>query len=222
MRISNQSVLEIIVKTLITKMETKADKQEDTRLLLLYLLFCVVYITSAILLQIRSHQPPEKSGTPLDMFNGSLIWAISIFSILIAAIRYPSIAKMVLWMVVGACAGAVAIDEMFEFHEYTKHIVGDDDYIKIATWPAALLGLSFLYWVERPTTSLVVKLFLFGFLSHTFYLAVDMGDGDFFMLPFTRHTQNWLEEMFEIMSMMGYLAGFIMHYVQLARSRYTT
>ena len=44
-------------------------------------------------------------------------------------------------------------------------MVGDDDYIKIATQPIALIGLYILYRMEKPAQR-VTAIFLMGFGFH--------------------------------------------------------
>lgn len=148
-------------------------------------LFYVVYIISTILLQIRSELPPYKGGGPTDQMNGALIWMSSITALLIATVRAQSWPKFLLWLGVAAAGGAVAIDEVFEFHERTRHTLGDDDYLKIGMLVAAFVGAFILYRVEQPS-KIVVRAFVAGLVAHTLYILTDMGDGDYFMLPGTK------------------------------------
>ena len=74
---------------------------------------------------------------------------LSITSILFAALRFNSKSKFFLWLVISAAAGALAIDELFEFHERTRHVVGDDDYIKMLFWFIAGIGSYILYGVQH-------------------------------------------------------------------------
>ena len=76
---------------------------------------------------------------------------LSITSILFAALRFSSKSKCLLWLAISAAADAFAIDEVFEFHERTKYIVGDDDYIKMVFWFIAGVCSCILYFVEHLT-----------------------------------------------------------------------
>jgi len=194
----------------------KQDDQEKT-LLGMLLLFFVVYTACAVLLQIRSDELPSKSAAAVDMFTGGLFWVMSIIGILMAAIRSKTIMKALIWLGVSAGCGALAIDEIFEFHEATRYVVGDDDYIKIATLPIALIGLYILYRIEKPAQR-VIAFFLVGLGFHALYIVSDMGDGDFFQLPFPEITLLWAEEMLELLSLQSYLTGFLLHYTIVSRS----
>ena len=195
-----------------------SDQIKQQRILLsLLLLFYIVFLTCAILLQVRSGEAPSVSGTVFDKFTGSLLWMISITSLLFAALHFDIKPRFLLWLAVTAGAGILAIDEIFEFHEKTRHIVGDDDYIKIASWFVAGIGAYILYKVENPART-IAMVFLTGYLFHTIYILVDMGDGDFFSLPFSMEVLIWAEEIFETLSLQGYLAGFLLHYSLITKS----
>lgn len=198
-----------------------SEQTKQQRILLsLLLLFYIVFIICAILLQIRSGEMPSTPGSVFDRFTGSILWMLSITSILFAALRFSSKPKFLLWLVISAAAGALAIDEMFEFHEMTRQVVGDDDYFKIFSWIIAAIGSYILYVTERPAKKIAI-VFLTGYLFHTLYLIVDMGDGDFFSLPFPMDALLWAEEILETLSLQGYLAGFLLHYTSIDRTQAT-
>jgi hypothetical protein len=188
-----------------------SDKLDQQNFLLwLLLLYYAVYIACAILLQLESGELPSTPGTAIDKLTGSLLWMMSIVAILLAVQRLGSPLKILLWLTVSAAAGALAIDEVFEFHERTKSIVGDDDYIKIVFWACAAIGSYVLYKVEKPTKTVAI-VFISGFLFQTLYLLVDTGDGDFYSLPIPIAILHWMEEILETLAMQGYLAGLLLH-----------
>jgi len=197
-------------------MNSEQTKQQNI-LLYLLLMFYIVFLICAILLQIRSGESPSTSGTVFDKFTGSLFWVLSITSLLFAAIRFDTKPKFFLWLLVSAGAGALAIDEIFEFHEETRHLIEDDDYIKMSTLIIAVVGSYILYIAEKPTRKIII-VFLTGLLFHTLYIIVDMGDGDFFTLPIPLDALRWIEEILETLSLQGYLAGFLLHYSLISRS----
>jgi len=197
-------------------MDSEQVKQHRV-LLSLLLFFYLVFLISAILLQVRSGEPPSTSGAAIDKFTGSLFWVISIMSLFFAALHVDSKSRLFLWLLISAGAGALAIDEIFEFHEKTRNIVGDDDYIKMLSLLIAAVGSYILYCVERPTKGVVIA-FVTGLLFHSLYILVDIGDGDIFSLPFSRNTLIWAEEIFETLSLQAYLAGFLLHLISNARS----
>jgi hypothetical protein len=182
--------------------------------LLLFLLFgfFVVFNISAIIVQNLSGEAPNAHGTIVDMFNGSVLWMASLIGLLTAVKRYPDTRRFFLWLTVSAGAGALAIDEMFEVHEQTIYLFGEDDYIKIPMTLVAITGLVMLYRTEKPSRQ-VIQLFAVGFFFHVCYLAVDFGDGDFFQLPFAIDNLYWAEEIFEMLAVQTYLAGLLVFYL---------
>jgi hypothetical protein len=194
-----------------------SDQNAQQRTLLsLLALFYIVYLICAILLQIRSSEPPNTPGSVFDILTGSLLWVISITALLFASLRFGQNSIFFLWLLVSAAAGALAIDEVFEFHEKTKSVVGDDDYIKILFWFSTAIGSYILYRLERPSRR-VVLMFLTGYLIHTLYLIADLGDGDFFTLPIPMDVLHWIEEILEMLFLQMYLAGFLMCYTSITK-----
>jgi len=206
-------------------MKINADNQIDQQRILIYLLllFYLVYLICAVLLQIKSHKLPSKAGSVFDVLTGSLLMMISMISILIVTQRFNNIPKLFLWLGVSVVAGALAIDEWFEFHEKTRFAeaawwaFGDDDYIKIALWFCAGLGIYILHKIEKFSKKVLV-MFLIGFLFQSVYLVIDMGDGDFFTLPFSKNVLIWAEEIMELISMQSYLASILLFHQKLYMS----
>ena len=189
-----------------------AEQIKQQRVLLsLLLLFYVVYLICAVLLQIRSDEPPNTPGSVFDILTGSILWVISIASLLFASLRFSSKPTFFLWLLISVAAGALAIDEVFEFHEMTKHVVGDDDYIKILFWFLTAIGSYILYALEEPARKIVL-VFVTGYLIHTLYLVAELGDGEFFTLPVPMDVLHWVEEILEMLFLQTYLVGFLLHY----------
>jgi hypothetical protein len=180
-------------------------------MLFLLLGFFVVFNVSAVIIQNLSGEAPNAHGTIVDIFTGSILWMASIIALLTAVKRYPDTRRALLWLAVSAGAGALAIDEMFEIHEQTVYLFGEDDYIKIVMLLIAVTGLVMLYRSEQPS-KLVIQLFCVGFFFHLCYLTVDFGDGDFFRLPFSIDSLYWAEEAFEMLGVETYLAGLLVFY----------
>jgi len=197
-------------------MNSEQIKQQRV-LLSLLLIFFVVYLICAILLQIRSNEPPNTPGSVFDILTGSILWVISITSLLFASLRFNSKQVFLLWLLISAAAAALAIDEVFEFHENTREIVGDDDYIKILFWFLTGVGSYILYRIERPAKRIVL-VFLTGYLIHTLYLVAELGDGEFFTLPLPMDVLHWIEEILEMLFLQTYLAGFLLHYTSITRN----
>jgi hypothetical protein len=193
-------------------MQDNLSEQSRTSLLLLLLLgFFFVFDVCAIILQALSGEAPNHHGSVVDLFTGSILWMASIIALLTAVMRYPDIKKFMLWLAVCAGAAALAIDEMFEIHEQTLYLFGDDDYIKFAIMLVALTGLIMLYQMEKPAKQ-VIQLFAVGFFYHCGYLIIDFGDGDFFQLPFSNSTLYLAEEVFEMLAVQTYFSGLLVFY----------
>ena len=92
---------------------------------------------------------------------------LSLSSILFATLRSRSKPKFLLWVTISAAAGALAIDEVFEFHERTVFLFGDDDYIEVVIWLIAGIGSYILYEIEKPAEKIAL-IFITGYLFHTF------------------------------------------------------
>jgi hypothetical protein len=180
-------------------------------LLVLLALFFSVFMICAGLLQLRSGLAPQKSSAVIDHFNGALLWFTSFMALLIAATRPRPDLKFLFWL--GVCAGfsALAIDEVFEFHERTRHALGDDDYIKMLAWAAAFVGVFMIYRVAKPAR-MVMQALVIGLGFTTLWLLSDLGDGDFFTIPIPLATLFWLEEYFELLASQFYLTALILHY----------
>jgi hypothetical protein len=183
-----------------------------TKLMLVFLAcFFGVFNISALFIQYLSGEAINAHGTIVDVFNGSVLWMASMISLLIAVKRYPDTKRVRLWLVVSAAVGFLAIDEIFEIHEQTKYIIGEDDYVKFAMLLVTLAAMVVLYQTERPSKQ-VVQLFCGGLLFHVCYLTVDFGDGDFFILPIALNTLRWMEEAFEMLGVQTYFAGLLVFY----------
>lgn len=173
--------------------------------------FFVVFNISALIIQNLSGEAPNAHGTIVDMFNGSILWMASMIALLTAVKRYPDTKRLLLWLAVSAGAGAFAVDEMFEIHEQTVDMFGEDDYIKIVMLLIAVAGLILLYQMERPSKK-IIQFFATGFFLHLCYLTTDFGDGDFFQLPFAIDNLYWAEEAFEMLAVQTYFAGLLIFY----------
>ena len=82
--------------------------------------------------------------------------------------------------------------------------------------PAAAIGAggdaAVLYTIvrmERPSRFAAGAIIL-GYVFHTVYIFVEMGDGDFFTLPVERNALRWWEEISELLFLCSYLVGFVL------------
>lgn len=184
----------------------------EARRLVLPLLFALSFVVAGIVVQVTSPTPPWRPASPIDFFTASLLWMLSLLSLLMANQRLTERRRLLFWL--GSCAGLaiLAIDEMLEYHERTRHVVRDDDHIKVAAWVAAAIALSVLRRVER-LPRLSAGLLGLGYFFQSMYTLVDIGDGDYFRLPwFSTFTLFWAEELFELFSLTSYMLGFLFLY----------
>ena len=62
----------------------------------------------------------------IDVFNAGLMWMVSILSVVMASVRTHQRAAFLAWVAASAAAAGLAIDEVFEYHERTVRVVGDE------------------------------------------------------------------------------------------------
>ncbi len=150
--------------------------------ILTLLAFVAVIIFIAVRFQILSGISPSNESSPLEFFTRGLLWMLSLTCLLIAN-RYRSW-KLVFWLAGCAALAALAIDERFEFHEQTgRRGWFDDDWFKIVSWAGAAVVLYLIVRMEQPSRFAIGAIIL-GYVFHTLYIIVEMGDGEFFTLPF--------------------------------------
>jgi hypothetical protein len=183
-------------------------------LFMLLALFYAVFLICAGLLHLSTGHPPIKGGGVLDQFNSAILWVTSVIALLIAAERAKPAWKVLFWLAVSAGFAALAIDEVTEFHEATRHSWGDDDYIKMLAWTCAGIGAYAICHVAQPARAVAGSLAI-AFAFQTLWLLSDLGDGDFFSVPIELARLQWLEEYFEILASQFYLTALILHYQDL-------
>lgn len=181
-------------------------------------LFFAVFMICAIILQILDGELSPTSASVFDLFSGGLLWIASFIALLIAVDRIGFPLKLVMWLTVSAAAGALAIDEVFEFHERSSVVIGDDDYIKALLWLFSGIGLYVINRLENPH-NYVTFLFVVGYVFQTAYLLIDVGDGDFYELPLRMDIATWAEEILEMLFVQCYLAGLTLHLAMPPASR---
>ena len=176
--------------------------------ILTLLAFIAVIIFIAVWFQVLSGISPSNESSPLEFFTRGLLWMLSLTCLLIAN-RYRSW-KLAFWLAGCAALAALAIDERFEFHEQTgRRGWFDDDWFKIVSWGFAAAVLYTIVRMERPSRFAAGAIIL-GYVFHTVYIIVEMGDGEFFKLPFERNALRWWEEISELLFLSSYLVGFVL------------
>ncbi len=171
--------------------------------------FFAVYLLGAVLFQYISKIPPWEDGSPVDILTGSMIWAVCIIALLMAAINLDRPGLSMIWLAGSAALGLVALDELFGLHEHAAKIRDDDD-PKILMALGAGVALFILVRVQR-IRGLPLGLLATGFLLQCLYLLSDLGDGDFFDVTFGNpDALRVAEECLEFSAMACYLAAFML------------
>jgi len=187
--------------------------QQNPNLGWLYV-YVLVFILCAVFFQLRSSKPPWVDGSPVEYFTASLLWMLSLTCLLIALENLNANGKVIFWLGSSVALAILAMDEIFGFHERSKNLVGDDDYIKILLFLMAGGVLYFLCRLEEAPLP-VIRILSLGYLVQILWILDDMGDGDFYRLPFSLHTLRYCEEFLELLSMAVYLLGFQVLYCQI-------
>ena len=171
--------------------------------------FVLCFVSAAIVSQIYSDVPVIEDHSPLDYFTGGALWIASAISLIIAVTYTETPWKMVFWLAGTSALAILAIDEFMGVHEATQAIVGDDDHSKVFLWAGAPIGLYLIAKVEGIPKAVAVA-FVVGYFFHTTYLISDIGDGDYFSLPFELNTLRWTEDICELLFVSTYLFGFLL------------
>ena len=170
--------------------------------------FLVCFVSAAIVSQIYSGIPPTKDHSPYDYFTGGALWMASVICLIMATTYMQVPWRMLFWLAGCMALALLAIDEFMAVHESTLKVVGDDDHSKAILWAGTPIGLYLITRVERAPLQ-IVGIFAVGFLFHTVYIATDVGDGDYFSLPFELTTLQWTEDTCELLFVCTYLLAFM-------------
>ena len=171
--------------------------------------FLVLLTCFAVFLQVRSGESPGASGSVIDVFNAGLLWMVSILAVVMASVRTHQRAAFLAWVAASAAAAGLAIDEVFEYHERTVRVVGDDDWSKILMLGGAVVAVAVLWRLESLPRGAKISL-LCGIALQTAYLVTDLGDGEFFQLPIAEPVLKWVEEILELLAMQAYLVAIVL------------
>ena len=180
--------------------------------LTILLTFLACYVLVALFLQVTSGIPVHSDSSPLDYFTAGILWMLSLVCLLNGEKHRSSRWQSVFWLASCAALALLAIDEKFAFHERTGSLVGDDDHIKLVAWLAAGAVLYLICLMEDPPLQ-ARRAIVVGYILHSLYILVEVGDGDYFQLPFvSKRYLHASEDSFELLSMASYLVAFIIIY----------
>ncbi len=189
---------------------TNPTQENQHRLRIFYLAsFMACFIAAAITTQIYSGIHPTMDHSPLDFFTGGALWMVSALCLVKAARATRNIVHSLFWLAGCAALSMLAIDEFIGLHEATESVVGDDDHIKVVMWACTPVALALIVKVAKAPRE-IAMFFVLGFAIHTGYLAVDVGDGDYFTLPLPLETLQWTEDIFELLFVSSYLFTFLL------------
>lgn len=176
-----------------------------------FYLFCfiVCYISAGIVTQIYSGIHPTLDSSPLDYFTGGALWILSAICMMNGMARSENFLRMAFWLGGSVVLALLAIDEYIGMHETTQFVVGDDDHIKVLLWAISPFALwAICRALDAPKS--IALIFALGWSLHSVYLATDLGDGDYFSLPFALSTLQWTEDICELMFVSTYLFAFML------------
>lgn len=110
-----------------------------------------------------------------------------------------------------AALSVLAMDEIFAFHERPEQQgLFNDDYFKVICWLATAFVFRLVFRMEEPSLTARRAIFT-GYLFHSLYILVELGDGEFFRIPFLSvHLLKWSEEFFELFFLASYLLAFVL------------
>lgn len=171
--------------------------------------FVTCFVGATLVMQARSSRPPWLDGSPIEYFTGSLLWMLSIICLLMAGRHGVGLLRRLFWIAGCATLAVLAIDEFFEFHEKLEsNDIANDDWPKIFAWIATAGVLIAVMRLEGSSRLACWSLFV-GYVFHATYLVAEIGDGEFFHIPFaTRTGLKWTEELSELIFLSSYLIGF--------------
>lgn len=168
--------------------------------------FFAVYVVVALAAQAVSAIPASEEGSAIEAFTSGLLWMLALFGLLAASTSTDRLGRLGFWVAFTAALGALAVDEIVGVHERTEPNL-NDDWVKIVLWigtPFVLVAISRMLDADRPTNLAWIA----GYVFHTAYLLVELGDGEFFDLPFAESTLKGAEEVFELFFLAAYAFGF--------------
>ena len=141
-----------------------------------------------------------------------LLFMSSMVCLLIASESSFIDQRVIFWVLGSVALAFLGIDERFSFHERTEGFLINDDHIKLVLWvicSGALLQICRMETKDRN----VILLFCLGYFFHAMYLVVQLGDGDYFRLPyFSKSVLRWMEEMFELTMLTLYFSALLSIY----------
>ncbi len=175
----------------------------------LWVPYFAVYIFCAIFFQVRSGLDPWDEASPIEDFTRPLLWLLSVLSLLIADCYRLNHWRSWAWLLGSAAIALMALDETFQFHERSEQFTGDDDHMKFAEWVLAGIGVYIIHLISVPC-KYARRALVIGFVFHTCYILVDVGDGDYYRLPFGTITElRWVEEYLELVALLSYSLGIL-------------
>jgi hypothetical protein len=164
--------------------------------------FLAVYVACAIGAQTLSSIEPSDPGAPIEAFTSGLLWIIAMFGLVRSSESIGNAKRLTFWLVFTAAVSALAIDEIVELHERTEPAF-NDDWVKVLMWLATPFVLYYIAKLERASRDSLIAM-VTGYVFHSAYLLVEIGDGALFTLPIAIDTLKWAEELFELLFLASY------------------
>jgi hypothetical protein len=168
--------------------------------------FLFVYIACALLFQLGGATPAWGPSSLIEAFCAGLFVMLAVMCL--ALTKRAAGLHRLFWLASGLALVALGVDEFFELHESAAlGFASETDHLKVILWIGSGAALALVHWFERP--SRVAQLAMaFGFLMHTLYLAVEVGDGGYYQLPLGEGVIRLAEEGLELLMLSAYLFAF--------------
>lgn len=177
--------------------------------------YLAVFVSFALIGQAVSSIPAWEEGSPIEFFTSGLLWMLSLVSLLSAFQALPRARQSFFWFALSAALAVLAIDEALGVHERSEPYGVNDDFVKIAMWIVVPFVLARV--VRLGGNRMVRNAFITGYVLHTLYLLVEVGDGEFFQLPVSTDRLKVAEEIFELLFLACYMFGFAVRYLAVVR-----
>lgn len=168
--------------------------------------FIAVYISCALLFQMGGATPSWGPSSLLEAFCAGLFVMLGVICLTLT--RRAAGLHRAFWLASCFALILLGVDEFFELHESASPgFMRETDHLKVLLWIGAGGALALVHWFEKPSRAAQIAMAI-GYAMHTFYLAVEVGDGGYYQLPLGANAVRLLEELFELLMLSAYLFAF--------------
>ncbi len=183
------------------------------------LLYLLAFVLCAFAFQSVSDVPAFQDGSALEVFVAGVLWMSSLVCLLVVERRRTAGFRRAVWLSATAGFFLMAIDETFMLHELVAEATeqSTNDHMQVVQLGVAGASLYLLDRIERLPHSARMA-FVIGFALHLAYIVTEVGDGDYFQMPWVEdYYPVWvLGEYFEFLAVTVYFLGLFYFHEALA------